>query len=188
MRVLIPDLDATTDVDPIELSLREGIDLAESAAAREKDPALKEVHAARAASLVKSLDEYLGSTEPRMSVSIGYIKPARLSELRYRFAAAQEVAQQAGADEAQGTSVGHERWFEVAKKLDDVFRDLCKSGLRGWSVASPPWKTETEIIRGREVQVAHEWVIEAIEKMGWLRALAIKVLEYNTLDPETKKK
>lgn len=188
MRVLIPDLDATIEVDPIELSLREGIELAENAAARESDQAQKAAQAARAEGLTKSLDEYLASTEPRMSVTIGYIKPARLSELRYRFAGAQEFAQRVGTDETQGTSVGHERWFEVAKKLDDVYRDLCKSGLRGWSVASPPWKTETEIVRGREVQVAHEWVVEAIEKMGWLRALAIKVLEYNTLDPETKKK
>lgn len=188
MQILIPDLDATIEVDPVEAALRHALATAIGTA----DKLTGDDQAAAnlgVANLQTQLDEYLASKDARMMIRVGYIKPAKFVELKFRLAGAQEKAQaERKIEAAAGEASGIAKWAVVTEALLDVYRDICKHGLKGWNLKEPAWVTEVAVIRGRNVEVAHEQVIEAIEQIGWLPALALKVLEYNTLSEDSKKK
>lgn len=114
---------------------------------------------------------------PGLTFRIGYIKPAKLTALRVRLARLPKAADE-NDEKAK---------LDLVEPLFDVYRDLCRWGLRGWNLTDP-WPTEKEEVRGREVQVAAEAVVEAIEERGWLQDLASAILEFNTLQDDSKKK
>jgi hypothetical protein len=148
---LIPDLSATIEVDPREAVLDlQGDEVA--------------------------LAEYRANPGDRVLFRVGYIKPAKFTELRFRLAKMRPALKDADAE-----GLGY------AEAVLDVYRDLCRWSISGWNLDAP-MPQEEEKVRGRAVKVAAEVVVEAIEAKGWLHALAIKALEYNSLSDDSKKK
>lgn len=149
---LLPDLDATIEVDPREATL--------------------ELHGDEAL-----LAEYRASPGDRVLLKVGYIKPAKFTSIRFNMARLKP---------AKKSETG-EVDYDFSEGMVEVYREICRWAIKGWNIEIP-FPTDEEEVRGRKVKVASEPVIEAIEAKGWLHAVAIKALEFNTLGEDTKKK
>lgn len=160
---LLPDLDATIEVDPVECAL-EGTTGAES-----------------------KLAEYKASPEQDRCFRfvVGYITPSKMAGIRYALARMMrglktgEQTKELNADEVA------ENTMQFMERIAPIHREALKYGLRGWTIKEP-FPVEKVTSGGREYVVASEALLDQIEMRGWSFSLAGAVLDYNTLSDEKK--
>lgn len=154
---LLPDLSATIQIDPVEVSW-------EFVVAISKDSEREDAE--------RNLSEYRASPGS-LRFTLRYIKPAKMTALRFALAKARE----AGGDDK----------FATADGMSDVYRDLVRWGVCGWSLPGA-FPCDTARVRGQDVQIASESFVEQVEAKGWLHPVAVEVLKYNSLGENSKKK
>lgn len=170
-QVLTLDMAATVDV----YILREcnlAVEIGRAEMAKRQDGADVAVLDARIAELRAAVDVPKGEDEPR--ISIGFLPPARVSELHHR---AMELFR------------GKEAGALTAVDMDasaDLAREWIRWGVRGHQGMPFPFEATPAVWRGKERPLVADSTLEQYEHNGWLPTLERLVIQHNTLSEEKK--
>jgi len=160
VQVLIPDMEATTEINPALESLRTQAEIARVAAVNKK--ITPEVLAKHESAV--SLEEKESPVRGHPRIIIGYLTGAQITKMRASLASA---------------------FKDVEKDEDDmdrmisIYREITYQAVRGWKV-----KTRS----GKDLPFDPTKAVDTIERMDWLFAVGAAVINYNNLDGETEKK
>lgn len=172
-RLLVSDLSATTEIDPELGRLEFDLELYSSYSKREDV-------AEKIADLQKRIEEYKASEDPKPVFTIGYIPPAKHTEIKAHFV----------------TVSGIDGYEPIKVESAELQRKVCAWGLRGWNIHQEKdgkvipfdMKFKADKCRSRDYQIVDDSCIDVVEHNGWLESTARKILEYNRLSEEHKKK
>jgi hypothetical protein len=175
--VLVPDLTATVEIDPIAEKLRGELTTAplmergkDDKITQEDFDAAKAAHLAR---LNEQLEAYTASTDPKPSITIGYISPSKMTAIdNARFAASQNKTDVEG----------------MLNALSDSTREMVRWGVRGHDIEHAPFKSHLAKWRGQDHAVATDDMLDIYERNGWLHAISGAIQIYNRLGDSKKKK
>lgn len=174
-KLIVPDFNRTQNIDPesarmdFEIALFESrLTETEGAEADELTEVVGELKALR--------EEYEASDGRKFNVTIGYIPPSRLTEIRHMALDYSDL----------------ERTSEKAGLSADMDRETVRWGLKGWDLenADGPVEFTSDNVKvgRRDVAVASDLAVATIEAMDWLRGLAKAIHEFNSLSKAEKKR
>ena len=171
MRIIVPDFDATQEVDPVLLKMELEFERAERAVKSTDDADVKKKLKVILKDMKKAKASYEKTGDKKPSFTIGYIPAAKKTT-------ATNMAIKAGAESD---------FVKLADQSIDADRLVVKFGLRGWDL-SIPFESEDEWVCGNKVKAASSMVLEVVEHNDLLRGLARAILKLNELTEAEKKR
>lgn len=179
MQVIIPDLSATTDVDPCFVRLVADLEAFRAHPAIDGDEGAKEAAIAWQAA---QLSEYESSTEPKPSISIGYIPPSKLTAIdNMKFAAVSHSRKVADDKAVDATEA-------ALNAVSESLRETVRWGVKGCVIPGVEFEQVNATWRGQTHKVCAERIVDMFEANGWLHALTNEILRFNRLGDSKKKK
>jgi hypothetical protein len=175
MQILVPDLGATTDVDPCLSRLVADLEMYRAHPPIDGDESAKEAAVAFQAAL---LAEYEASPEAKPVVTVGFLPASKLTAIdNAKFAA----VQRSQADKTQDSTEA------ALNAVSDSLRETVRWGVKGCSIAGVEFNNRTVDWRGKAYKVCADEVVELFERNGWLHVLTHEILRFNRLGDAKKK-
>ena len=175
-QVIIPDLNATEEVDLVVCQLDFGVRVAEGLLKIATDEAERTKCAADLVEAREALAKYV-PPDDSPAVSIGYIPMAKQSRL-----------QNATAIQYHDRKlVGDKPTLEQMNQDTDTTREWVQWGVKGHSgIVGYDYETQDAQAGGKTYQVASDLCIELYGRMKLMHALEVQVIEFNTLSAKKK--
>jgi hypothetical protein len=186
-QIIVPDMEATQEVDLVELRFRGTKERAEGMLEKlEKDVREQTIDVGECRKAVKltrealdAANEGLGNYKPEPDnprVVIGYIPPRKLTSLRH----AQYVVNRQQLEAETATR-------EQLDGLDDIAREYLRWGIKGHSGLGCDFEQEKEKAGPREYDVATWEMVDIYEGIEMLQDLFHEVMAYNSLAEKKRK-
>jgi len=185
--MLVPDLTATHDVDPVVIAKERNLEFLgrvleaiRREIAKEKDEGkLTDLRTAEKEQAGDIADLEAMEYEPDETtpvITLGYLPASKLTSIRHAGSSVHRMPAGLNKDEAS----------------TDLDREVCTWGVKGWRLQGAAGELEIGKVwtkcRGVEFSILDAESLDVIERMGWLQPLAYAVLEFNRLGADVKKK
>ncbi len=184
-QVLTPDSSETIEFDIVEESLQREVEILELAAAEVDDDKkieqqiLDEQLVTAQGSLADYHDLIKDNERPAL-ITIGFMPPGKRTEFELRARAILGGKKYAELD------------YEKLQEYHTVQKATCQWGVKGFKIRNEnggvEYTTEDGKFRTVTYKIASQKVADLFEMNTWLDLLQQKVLEYNRLGKDTKKK
>jgi len=159
-RILIPDLSATQEVDILEETLKQDVDLWDAKIREAKTQEEQDEADAAHNDAIEDLDAYRQEPDPNALITIGYIPASKITELDFRWVEAAQGQKDLGPYNA-----------ELGIKFMNVCREYVRAGVKGWSA-----------MEKFDIDKAMDY----FERNNWLYTLTNLVKDFNSLSEEKK--
>ena len=176
-QVIVPDLNATEDLDVARLQIEDGVAVASALLAVAKTDAERETREQDLADAEALLEAYQPGDDMPVIV-IGYIPAPKRAYLV-----------NAAAEASRSAVDGKPLTTAQMNAITDASREWLQWGVKGHrNLSGYPWNTKPASAGGREYKIAADDVVELYEQMELLHSLSDAVAKFNILDAKKKMK